>query len=239
MHVAGHLGEISCTEAANAGIHSIEHGLTSCAKDLGIAPDAIETFRYDPSAPAARRLISLLVAKGVVMVATPTATEPYEATAEELSMLSPDQRARYEESLKVRPPWMPSSEAQANWDVAHRAFERHFAAAGGRLLVGGDASDMGIVPGFANHRALIALVRSGFPPLQAIKFATADAAAFLGAEKSIGTVAVGKTADLLVVKGQPDRNIEDIRNVIYVFKEGAAYDPAKLKAAARGMLGLH
>ena len=111
-------------------------------------------------------------------------------------------------------------------------------AAEGRLLIGGDASVFGVVLGYANHNAMIALVQGGFTPLQVIRFATADAAKFLNAER-IGTVAVGKAADLLVVKGAPDQRIEDIRNVVHVFKDGLAYDPAKLRAAAKGNLGLH
>ncbi len=238
MHVAGHLGEISCTEAANAGIHTIEHSLTSCAKDLGIAPDAIGTFRYDPGSATAEKLVDLLVSKKIVLIATPTATEPQVPNAEELAMLSPDQRERYEQMTRNPPPWLPPSAALASWNLAHRAFERHFAAAGGRLLIGADAADFGVVPGYANHRAMIALVEAGFTPLQVIRFATSDAAAFLQADR-IGIVAPGKAADLLVVKGEPDQRIEDVRNVTYVFKDGLAYDPVKLREAAKGKLGLH
>ena len=238
MHIAGHLGEISCTQAANAGIHTIEHGLTSCAKDLGATPETMGEFRYDANGAAAKRLIALLVAKKIAIVATPTTTEPYDPTPDELAMLSPDQRARYDELAANPPPWFPPRAALESWDRQHRAFERDFVAVGGRLLVGGDASDFGVVPGYASHRAMIALVRAGFSPLQVIKFATADAAAFLQAE-NVGTVAARKTADLLVVKGAPDQRIEDIRNVAYVFKEGSAFDPAKLRAAAKGKLGLH
>ena len=110
---------------------------------------------------------------------------------------------------------------------------------GGRLLIGGDASDFGLVPGYANHTAIIALVNAGFSPLQVLKLATSDAAQFLGIGKQTGMVKAGMAADLLVVKGAPDRTIEDIRNVAYVFKDGAAYDPVKLRAAAKGLLGQH
>jgi len=239
IHVAGHLGEISCTEAANAGIHTIEHGLTSCAKDLGVAPDAVGSFRYDPSSDAAKRLIALLVGKGITIVATPPATEAYDPSPDELSMLSPDQRQRYDEMVRNPPPWIPSKAAMQSWNAAHRAFERDFAAAGGRLLIGADASDFGVVPGFANHSAVIALVKAGFDPLEVIRFGSSDAAKFLGIGEGVGTVSPGMAADLLVVNGAPDRRIEDIRNVDYVFKDGIAYDPAKLRAAAKGMLGQH
>lgn len=239
MHVAGHLGEIGCAEAAEAGIHTIEHSLTSCAKDLGVAPADIGRFRYDPSSEAAKRLVALLVSRKVVLVSTPPSTGPLERSEEELAMLSPDQRARYDEIVRNRPPWLPSVADAAAWDRAHRDFERHFVASGGRLLVGADASDFGAVPGYANHAAMIALVRAGFSPLDVIRFATRDAAEFLGESERIGTVSPGKVADLLVVQGAPDNTIEDIRQVAFVIKDGRAYDPVKLRAAAKGKLGLH
>lgn len=239
MHVAGHLGEISCTEAANAGIHSIEHSLTSCAKDFGVAPDQVGAFRYESSSPLARALITLLIEKKVALVATPTTTLPFEQTEEELAMLSPDQRVRYDELMANRPPWLPNAADQAAWDAAHRAFERDFVANGGVLLIGADASDLGTVPGYANHDAMVALTDAGLTPLQVIRIATRDAATFLGAGDRFGTIAPGMLADLLVVKGAPDRVMADIRNVAYVFKEGRAFDPAKLRSATKGQLGQH
>ena len=184
-------------------------------------------------------MIELLVAKGVTIVSTPAVSDLREPSAEELSMFNVDQRARYEQAKRDRPPWMPPLAAMPTWNAAHRAFEMDFVRAGGRLLVGGDASDFGMVPGYANHTAIIALARAGFAPSQVLKFATSDAAQFLGIGGRTGTVRVGMAADLLVVRGAPDRRIEDIRNVAWVFKEGAAYDPAKLRDAARGMLGQH
>ena len=50
----------------------------------------MEGFRYDPSLPAARALIALLVSKKVVMVSTPAMTAPFAASEEELSMFSSD-----------------------------------------------------------------------------------------------------------------------------------------------------
>lgn len=239
MHVAGHLGEISCADAANAGIHTIEHGLTSCVKDVGVAPDAMGSFRYAAAKPALNKLIQLLVRRKVAVVSTAGVEETFEPSAEELTMFSPDQLERYQAFVRERPPWMPSLSAMANWNSAQRMFERDFVAAGGRLLIGGDASDFGLVPGYANHNAMITLVRGGFTPLEVIRFATSDAAAFLGTAERFGTIAPGKAADLLVVKGAPDRNIEDIRKVAYVFKDGRIFDPAKLRKAATGQLGQH
>jgi imidazolonepropionase-like amidohydrolase len=52
-------------------------------------------------------------------------------------------------------------------------------------------------------------------------------------------VEAGLEADLLVVRGAPDIEMSDVRNVVYVFKDGRAYDPSKLREGARGLVGLH
>jgi hypothetical protein len=118
------------------------------------------------------------------------------------------------------------------------AFERAFAAAGGRLMAGADPTGWGgIVAGFADERELELLVEAGFPAEQAIKIASANGAAFLAESNDIGTIAPGKRADLVVVRGNPSVHIGDVRNVEQVFKNGVGYDPAALIAAARG--GVH
>lgn len=239
IHVAGHLGEIGCEEAADAGIHTIEHSLSSCLKDLGVDPTKLAEFRYEDHKEAAGRLIKKLVARGVVLVATPPATETYEPSEDELASLSPQQLERYQLLVSQRPPWLPPLSVVEVVNDAHRKFERDFVAAGGRLLLGADASDFGKVPGYANHSAIIALVKAGFEPVHVIRFASSNAAEFLGQSDNFGTVSPGKAADLLVVAGAPDKQIEDIRRVEYVFKDGQAYDSAKLREAAKGQIGLH
>jgi imidazolonepropionase-like amidohydrolase len=236
MHIAGHLGEISCTEAAKAGIHTIEHGLTSCFKDLGIAPEQFGTYRYDTSDPRAKALIALLVRKKIAIVSTPDVTMIYDRDPEALTMLTEDRREHMRALLANPPSFLLPKPQIASWEAAHRAFERDFVAAGGLLLIGGDASDFGAVPGYANHVGMIELVKAGFSPLQVIRMATADGAGFLKLDDR-GTIAVGKAADLLVVAGAPDRRMEDIRNVRWVFRGGRAFDPVKLRDASKGQLG--
>jgi imidazolonepropionase-like amidohydrolase len=53
----------------------------------------------------------------------------------------------------------------------------------------------------------------------------------------VGTIATGKQADLVVVKGDPSQKIEDIENVETVFKDGVGYDSAKLIESVRGVAG--
>lgn len=73
--------------------------------------------------------------------------------------------------------------------------------------------------------------------LEAIRIATLNGAVYLGRQDRIGSIAVGKNADLVVVQGDPATRIADIENVAIVFKDGIGYDPGKLLASARGHYG--
>lgn len=59
----------------------------------------------------------------------------------------------------------------------------------------------------------------------------------LGVQDRIGSIAVGKIADLVVVKGDPAARIADVENVENVFKDGAGYDPKKLLDSVKGRYG--
>jgi cytosine/adenosine deaminase-related metal-dependent hydrolase len=117
------------------------------------------------------------------------------------------------------------------------AFERAFVGAGGRLLAGADPTGWGaVVAGYGDQRGLELLVAAGLSPEEAIRIATSNGAAFLK-DPTVGTIAAGLQADLVVVRGDPSQRISDVRNVELVFKDGVAYDPETLVAAAAGTLG--
>lgn len=92
--------------------------------------------------------------------------------------------------------------------------------------------------GFGDQREVELLVEAGFAPVEAIHIATENGARFLHEEGQIGTLAPGKQADLVVVRGDPSSKISDIENVEIVFKDGVGYDPAKLIDSVRGLVGL-
>jgi hypothetical protein len=117
-------------------------------------------------------------------------------------------------------------------------FERAFVQAGGVLLAGLDPTGMGgIIAGFGDQREVELLVEAGFTPLEAIHIATSNGAQFLGDADRIGTIAAGKQADLVILKGDPSRKIEDIENVEIVFKDGVGFDSAKLIESVHGTVG--
>ena len=115
-----------------------------------------------------------------------------------------------------------------------------FADAGGLLVVGTDPTGFGgVIAGYSNQRALELLVQAGFTPLEAVKVATLNGARYLGREARIGSIAAGKQADLVVVRGDPSTRIEDVQNVELVFKQGVGYDSPKIFDSVKGRVGLH
>lgn len=118
-------------------------------------------------------------------------------------------------------------------------FEREFSKQGGLLLAGLDPTGYGgVIAGFGDQREVELLVEAGFTPLEAIHIATSNGAEFLGELDKIGTLAVGKAADIVVLQGDPSSNIKDIEKVETVFKDGIGYDSAKLIESAKGLVGL-
>jgi len=116
--------------------------------------------------------------------------------------------------------------------------ERQFVAAGGLLLAGPDPTgNGGVVPGFADLREMELLVEAGFSPLEAVRIATLNGATFMGLQDRIGSIAGGKDADLLVVRGNPAADIHDVEKVETVFKDGVGYDSARLLDSVAGRYG--
>jgi imidazolonepropionase-like amidohydrolase len=86
-------------------------------------------------------------------------------------------------------------------------------------------TDQGVAAHGDNAQEFVYMVEAGMPPMQAIQSATAEAAKLLGQEKNLGTVEAGKFADLVAVPGDPLADIKLVRQVSFVMKAGAVYQP--------------
>ena len=91
---------------------------------------------------------------------------------------------------------------------------------GGRLLLGTDTPNPFILPGFSIYEELQNLVDAGLTPYQALKAGTRDAAEFMGALGEVGTVSVGKRADLILVEGDPLDSIANATRRVGVMARG-------------------
>ena len=97
-----------------------------------------------------------------------------------------------------------------------------------RFLAGTDLANPYIFPGFSLHDELGLMVEAGFTPLQALQAATIEPARFLGAADSMGTVAAGRVADLVLLDANPLDDIRNISRVHAVIAAGRLYRRAAL-----------
>ena len=174
---------------------------------------------------------------GAVGVISPTAIGAPSAVLNPrvLNVMNTDARVRY---LTARAR-IPADSPAALLVRKSMDFERAFVAAGGLLIAGLDPTgNGGVVAGFGDLREVELLVEAGFTPVEAIKIATLNGAKFLGEDRSIGSIAVGKQADLMIVKGNPAAKISDIENVEIVFLDGVGYDSEKLIQSVQGLVGV-
>ncbi len=108
------------------------------------------------------------------------------------------------------------------------AFLKKYAQAGGKFVAGSDSGDED-VPGLWTHFEMQSLVDAGLTPMQAILSATKWPAELFHLEEELGTIEVGKKADVIVIAGDPLANIAATRNILWVVKDGqvvdTTYDP--------------
>jgi len=144
------------------------------------------------------------------------------------------------ELLARRGPPPPESDAL---EFAQRVLELNtlFEAGGGHLLIVGTDEPVytSLLPGFAYHRELLAMARAGIPPIAVLKAATINGARALGVEDQLGSVEVSKRADLLVVRGNPLKDIKAARDIRIVVQDGVVHDPETLLRSAIDGIGPH
>ena len=85
--------------------------------------------------------------------------------------------------------------------------------------------------GYTLHHELELYVRAGIAPAEVLRMATWTPALVMGVNKDRGVIAAGKLADMILVDGDPTKNIRDINNISTVIKGGKVYDPAAIEKA--------
>lgn len=247
--LTGHLCSVTWHEAIALGIDDFEHGPVFTATDFvadkkpDVCPSgggAKSWLSLDIKGPQVQALIHELISHHVAVTSTlPVfdASLPGRPQLEDrvLDSMSPEASRSY---LTARAR-IPMDTPMTGLFKKELEFEYAFAKAGGLLLTGPDPTgNGGVLPGFGDQRGVELLVEAGFTPVEAIQIATMNGATYLGQQEQIGSIAAGKRADLVLIKGDPSKKVEEIENVETVFKDGVGYDSQKLIESVRGQVGI-
>ena len=249
IKVTGHLCSVTYAEAANLGIDNLEHGFFAATDFVtGKKPDECPgqgagqktIAALDENGAPFKALVKTLIDRNVALTSTLTVFEtftPGRPKPPGLEVLTPQLREQFEQNYARTS--QSTDSIYTTLFPKGMALERAFARAGGLLIAGTDPTGGGgVIPGYSNQRQVELLVEAGFTPLEAISIATLNGAKYLRRDKTVGTLTVGKQADLIVINGNPAAAIGDIRKVETVFKQGVGYDPAKLIASVQGKAGI-
>lgn len=249
LKITGHLCSVTYAEAAALGIDDLEHGFMAATDFVaGKQPDVCpgqgtgqqSIAALDPEGEPFKKLVATLVDRKVALTSTMTVFEtftPGRPMPPGLDVLVPELRQQFEQTFA-----RTSQNQQSIYKTLlpkGMALERAFVRAGGVLVAGTDPTGSGgVVPGYSNQRQIELLVEAGFTPVEAIRIGTLNGAAYLGREARIGSLVVGKQADLVLIAGDPSTTIADIRRVETVFRQGVGFDPVKLVQSVTGRVGL-
>jgi enamidase len=249
LKVTGHLCSVTYAEAAALGIDNLEHGFAASTDFVankkpdacpgqGAGQQSIANLAAD--SPQFQSLVQTLVKRGVALTSTLTVFEtftPGRPMPPGVEVLVPQLREQFEQTHQRTS--KNATSLYARLFPKMMELERAFARAGGTLIAGTDPTGSGgVIPGFSNQRQLELLVEAGFTPVEAISIGTLNGARYLGRDKTTGSIAVGKQADLVLVSGDPSRTIGDVRRVETVFRQGVGFDPAAIVKSVIGRVGL-
>jgi len=183
-----------------------------------------DLIRFHPE-----RLDDPLVRLAVPSVELATARDPGAArslTRAEIKMSSPQMPAFLQDALAW---WFLGESRVAERLRSSEQAARRVADAGVPIVIGSDSGNWTIVPyqfhGPTTLREIELLGQAGFAPMDAIESATRVPAAMLGLEREIGTVAVGRRADLVLVREDPLTDLRALRTVEWTIQDGVAHSP--------------
>lgn len=248
LRVTGHLCAVTLADAAEMGIDAIQHGFITDSEHVpGKQPDVCPQDNQraqadvDLDTPAVRESIRRIVAAGAPVVSTLGVYESFvpgraRLDSAAMAVLAAGTRADVEANHAALD--TASSAVPPRLLSKMMRWERMFVEAGGLLGAGSDPWGTGFLPGFGNLRNYELLVEAGFAPEQAIQVMTYNGARILGEEARIGSIAPGKTADLVVIRGDPVAAPSQVYDVVTVFRDGIGFDSARLRDFARGKVGV-
>jgi imidazolonepropionase-like amidohydrolase len=247
--VTGHICSVTYREAAEIGIDNIEHGFFQSSDFVG---DKVDNFcpafkrgralaELPEDSPEMEDLMKFLIEKNVAVTSTLPVFEPY--TDREvvlgggLDAISEEIRASLVQSHTRRQGRDSASFVNFKKQMA---WEKKFYDMGGQLLSGTDPTGAGrTIAGYGNMRQVELLVEAGFTVSEAIKISSLNGAEYLERADKVGSIVIGKQADLVLIDGDLEADVSNIRKIETVFKDGIGFDSKKIFESMKGKVGMH
>ncbi len=249
--LTGHLCSITYTQAASMGIDNLEHGLLTdteffSGKKPNVCPRAsayLAEYRdkLDIHSPQVTAMMDALIERHIPLTSTLAVLES------EFGTESPTWYSEHEKNALIWKSWLIAQLSKRAMKKGHWGplfekelqFEADFVRRGGTLLAGADPTgDRSVLAGYADLREIELLHKAGFTIPQTVKIATLNGATFLGIADRVGSIEVGKQADLVVIEGDPAQDVANIRNVHTVYRKGVGFDSKKMMDDVQGVVGL-
>lgn len=234
--VTAHLMSIKTEHAIDMGINGLEHGVWTIdeliPKTKGMGNFCrIASMNMDTS--EMERIMDKMIEKGVYI--SPTIV-PMEALWAERGSFVPNWQIYLGDSLRMRynTPNTRNQECMPGLFEKQVEFIQRMYKKGALIVTGTDPFYPNTPPGFDIHREMIALTEAGLSNMDAIKAATINGAIALKRDQEFGSIQTGKIADLVIVAGNPDLDIQEVANVISVMKKGKLFNTAQLRTECIG-----
>jgi len=245
LEVIAHLQRTDWTEAARLGVDQIAHGAPWSTSYLPAEAQAgyRGTFKgrmdwleqVDFDGPPIQEMLTELVEHGVSIDPTLLAyrtkffgDDPRHTQHPEMDLAPPTVREQWQLAT-FTDDWTAADYARGHavWPRMLE-FTRRLYEGGVFLTAGSDLPNPWVIPGVSLHEELQLLADAGIPPLEVLKIATWNGARALGLDEEVGSVEVGKRADLVILAANPLRMLANTRAIELVLLDGKPYSPGVL-----------
>jgi imidazolonepropionase-like amidohydrolase len=213
LPVTSHLEIVDATDAIRAGVDGVEHA-TSFGTSLLPLRDA-EKYRQAVLADNNSRREGRYQVWSAINLDTPRARAVFNLIAERGTIVSPTLAV-----FERQPGDKDTTDMHVRAFKQMEAFVGRAYRAGAHVVVGSHSDVPHARRGWAYQRELELLVESGLTPMQAIVAGTMENARYFRAADRLGSIDAGKIADLVLVEGDPSKDISDMRRINRVMLNG-------------------
>ena len=241
-HVTGSIGLIASLAAGQRTIDHLDGFVETLVEPARLSDRNPSWFgadlAYDVDEARIEATLEALLESGAALVPTETLLENVAGSLTELQSrddfdyLPPNLRTGYSNAVRGSASAFTPDSAKTFLDLRKRLIGAAFRA-GVPVLLGSDSPQIFNVPGFSIHHELQAMAKAGLTPFEAIATGTSAPAEFYGQDHLWGSIAPGRSADLIVLRDDPILDIGNTRSIEAVMVRGRYLSREELDAGLK------